>query len=288
VAGCEKTRFVHLMTSSFPARLHVLLARDSNIGVIIRRGPAKAVCTVVWNRATNEFTVGQWMRGRIYERRCDVSPDGKYLIYFAMNGRWQSEAKGAWTAISRVPYLKAITLFPKGDCWVGGGLFTGRRNYWLNDGYGHEPALQESLEVKRDLRFVPVGAQGGECLSVYYPRLLRDGWTHCACDKVGPHESVDTFEKPITGGWMLRKSAHAQIGSPPGKGCYWDEHRIVHSTGPTIACDDWEWADAVGGMLYWARKGRLHSGVVRKGAIADEKLLFDFNPMEFEAIAAPY
>jgi cytochrome bd-type quinol oxidase subunit 2 len=30
--------------------------------------------------------VGQWLKGRIYERRSDLSPDGKHLIYFAMNG----------------------------------------------------------------------------------------------------------------------------------------------------------------------------------------------------------
>ncbi|MGL5942167.1 MAG: hypothetical protein ACRC2S_17700 [Waterburya sp.] len=40
-----------------------------------------------------------------------------------MNGKWQSEAKGAWTAIARVAWLKAIELLPKGDCWHGGGLF---------------------------------------------------------------------------------------------------------------------------------------------------------------------
>ena len=43
------------------------------------------------------------MRGRVYERRSDVSPDGKYFIYFAMNGRWTTATKGAWTAIARVP-----------------------------------------------------------------------------------------------------------------------------------------------------------------------------------------
>lgn len=76
----------------FPARLHVLLARDTKVGLVIRRGPAKSVCTVLWNRERDTFKLGQWMRGRIYERRCDLSPDGTRFIYFAMNGRWQSEA----------------------------------------------------------------------------------------------------------------------------------------------------------------------------------------------------
>src|SRR5436305_9766331 len=92
----------------FPARLHVLLGIDAKVGLVIRRGPSKSVCTVLWNRERDTFKLGQWMRGRIYERRSDLSPDGRHLIYFAMNGRWQSETKGSWTAISRVPYLKAM------------------------------------------------------------------------------------------------------------------------------------------------------------------------------------
>ena len=133
----------------FPARIHVLLAHDAPLGVVIRRGPSRQVCTMLWNRETDEFRLGQWFKGRIYERRADLSPDGKYLIYFAMNGRWGSEARGSWTAISRAPYLKAIALYPKGDCWLGGGLFTGNRTYYLNDGCGAE-AMIATDEVTRD------------------------------------------------------------------------------------------------------------------------------------------
>ncbi len=79
---------------------------------------------MLWDRQCDRFQLGQWLKGRIYERRSDLSPDGKYLIYFAMNGRWQSEACGAWTAISQAPYLKAIAIFPKGI--VGMGVVCGR------------------------------------------------------------------------------------------------------------------------------------------------------------------
>jgi hypothetical protein len=58
----------------FAARIHVLLATDAPLGVVIRRGPAKQVCTVLWDRKTDEFRVGQWLKGRIYERRSDISP----------------------------------------------------------------------------------------------------------------------------------------------------------------------------------------------------------------------
>jgi hypothetical protein len=40
-----------------PARLHVILAREAPLAVAIRRGPAKQVCTVLWNRRTDESSL---------------------------------------------------------------------------------------------------------------------------------------------------------------------------------------------------------------------------------------
>jgi hypothetical protein len=271
----------------FAARIHVLLARDAPLGVVIRRGPSKSVCTILWNRSTDEFTLGQWMRGRIYERRSDLSPDGKYMLYFAMNGRWESETRGAWTAISRAPYLKALTLLAKGDCWNGGGLFTSKRAFWLNDGYGHS-ILHASTEVRRNFSYVPTASHGGECPGVYYLRLERDGWIDRGGESIGKSHDVDTFEKSLSKGWMLRKLAHGEVGAKAGHGCYWDEHQLVHHNGDSINCPDWEWADLDNDRLVWASGGKLHAGLFRDGKLCQTKVLHDFNGMKFEAIAAPY
>lgn len=97
-------------------------------------------------------------------------------MYFAMNGRPESATQGAWTAISRVPYLKAINLYAKGDCWHGGGLFLAEREFWLNDGCGHQD-LESSSFLQRKMDGAPPEDFGGECLTVYFNRLQRDGWT---------------------------------------------------------------------------------------------------------------
>src|SRR5438094_7956154 len=94
------------MSARVPARLHVLLASEAAVGVVLRRGPANAVCSVLWDRKKDTFEIGQWLRARSYERRADLSPDGRHLIYFAMNGRWTSEARGSCTASARAPWLK--------------------------------------------------------------------------------------------------------------------------------------------------------------------------------------
>src|ERR1700735_2789719 len=73
--------------SAFPARLHVILARRAELGIVVRRGPAKSICTLLWDRRTDTFCMGQWLRGRIYGRRCDLSPDGRYLWGAVLEGR---------------------------------------------------------------------------------------------------------------------------------------------------------------------------------------------------------
>src|SRR3954470_13510993 len=176
----------------FPARLHVLLAREGPAALVIRRGPAKTSCVVHWDRRKDTFRVGQWVRARIYERRCDLSPDGNWFIYFAMNGRWQSETKGSWTAVSLAPYLKAISLYAKGDCWHGGGLFTGKKTFWLN-GFGYSP-LREDRRVIRDEKYSPPAHYGSECTGVYYVRLQRDGWKLVSSDTRSFGDAYTMFE----------------------------------------------------------------------------------------------
>lgn len=283
---------------SYPARLHVVFAAEKSLAVVFRRGPSKAVCTFLWDRQKDKFTIGQWLKGRIYERRSDLSPDGQYLLYFAMNGKWFSETAGAWTAISRAPYLKAIELYKKGDCWEGGGLFLSKNSYWLNDRYYYDEAfLRKSNEVKALEGYVPEGGYGGtvdgiyfnaEDTGVYYRKLIRDGWIHKKVDKQ-QSGSKYTFEKTLPKNWILRKHAH-EGGSSEGKSCYWDEHSLVNTiSGKELLCSDWEWAEQDQGDIVWASKGILYrANILSNTEIGQAKALYDFNGCTFEDIIAPY
>ena len=112
-------------------RLHVLLARESNMAIIIRRGPSKQTCVIGWDRGTDEFRIGQWFKGKIYHHRSDISPDGKYWIYFALHFSYGR----TWTVAAKTPYLKAIDFYSKHSAWHGGGIFLKNDTYWLNDRY---------------------------------------------------------------------------------------------------------------------------------------------------------
>jgi hypothetical protein len=276
-------------------RLHILLARASPLALVLRRGPSNAVAAIEWNRDTDRFKVGQWLRGRIYEKRCDLSPDGKLFLYFAMNGRWSSPTRGAWTAISYAPYLRAIALFAKGDCWHGGGMFVDNRTYWLNDGYGHE-VLSDTTEVQRAEPAPYAPHWGGECWGVYFNRLGRDGWT--ARPELAPPRTrsggMMVFERPLSHGWVLRKLARAG-NAPPGRGVYFDEHELIEpGRGRALRRHDWEWADFDGDRLVWAESGALWAGQINarsyklEDPIDRPTLLHDFSAMTFEALRAPY
>jgi hypothetical protein len=258
---------------AFPARLHALLASEAPVGVVFRRGPANTVCSILWNRERDEFQVGQWLRARLYERRSDISPDGRHMIYFV------GKATSSWTAISKTPWLKAVVFFEKGDRWQGGGLFTSSSKYWVN---GCHSSVRDESKLKEDVKFRPKGGHGAECLSVYDPRLLRDGWT---LKEQTRGQAI--FEKALPQGWTLRKYAFADVRHPQGAGCYWDEHELERGE-TRLLMPKWEWADLDRDTVVWAEGGCLHRAPVLKKGLGPPKVLFDFNPLKFERREAPY
>ena len=154
-----------------PARLYCLLAREARSGVIFRRGPTRHVLLIKWNLDGDTFEFGQWLKGRIYERRCDLSPSGDRLIYFAATYK---EPLMSWTALSKPPWLTAIALWPKGDGWNGGGFFNTDTDLVLN-----HPQDQSELQPDSDLGDVRVTGYApyrGEDDTVYHHLLRRGGW----------------------------------------------------------------------------------------------------------------
>ena len=269
-----------------PARLHVLLASKSNKAVVIRRGPSNQVATILWDRKVDSFEVGQWMKGRIYERRSDLSPTGDYMIYFARQIVGRSGKVKFWTAISRAPYLKAMVRYPKGDAWRGGGLWTGKNSYWLNDRRCWLRGFRREVTQVRQSPYESV--YGDECPGVYFHRLTRDGWSMTCSREHGRNwASGVLFEKPMPNDWTLTKRFFE--GGKEGQPAYWEDH-IVRNTRTGAVCPkpSWEWADADGSNLLWASNGKLYRGRCGKTGLIDERLLMDFNTLRFEARVAPY
>ena len=65
-------------------RLHLFFATENDRAVILRQGPARQFRMILWHRDSDTFEDGQWIKTKVYVERCDLSPDGRHFIYFAL------------------------------------------------------------------------------------------------------------------------------------------------------------------------------------------------------------
>jgi hypothetical protein len=239
--------------------------------------------------------MGQWFKGRIYERRCDLSPSGEKLIYFAANYR---SPLYTWTAVSRPPFLTALLLWPKGDAWGGGGLFNNERTIGLNHPQSQWDLAAE-FALPKGMSVEPSGiyAGRGEDDPILHQRLLRDGWNFRQAPEVRENKLTSRIwqefsKKEIwaksSGSWtleMLVAGIHERDGS-----WYALEHRILDAQ-ERVALDlgrsDWaDWSRS--GELLFAREGCLYRIVVDgKSELGTPEELIDLRDLKFEPSVAP-
>lgn len=226
-----------------------------------RRGPSKSVLLIGWNTSNDTFQQGQWLRGRIYERRCDLSPDGNLLLYFAASYR---KPYYSWSAISRPPYLTALALWPKGDGWGGGGHFLSQHRIALNH-RGGEMTIAEGFSIPKWLRAEQFGKRPGwgEDDPIWSERLLRDGWSLVSYptttkDDFGSKVGIE-FEPPMkwrkpNPKWPKRYSLEMSITGMKERDGPWylTEHSIVREKDELdkIGRSDWADWDQSGDLLF--------------------------------------
>lgn len=149
--------FPAMPSSELPApRIYILFAREANKALILRRGPSKWTQLISWDLDSDTFEEGHWFKGRIYEKRSDLSPDGKYLVYFASKYHLGYENKGyknTFTAISKPPYLTALALWPVGHTWYGGGFFESDLCVNLNISEWYQPHKDHLPHSKLEVRY---------------------------------------------------------------------------------------------------------------------------------------
>ncbi len=260
------------------ARLHVLTATEAPTAVILRRGPTRHVASLLWNRETDEITLGQWLKGRIYEHRSDLSPDGKHMVWFG--GTRRTIGQGSWhTVVSRAPWLRAIVFLPQDWTWHGGGAFTEDGRVFLNGG-GVLPENSDGLRPAPQDSF-PHGTDGFHMGGLYAAMMARRGWIRTAGDR---YETKLATGLPH--GWSLRLSfvLHAK-----NRSIISHAYSLAHPEYGHRPCPDWEWAEPWEGGMHFAARGCLFASEIgAKGAIGEPREIADLNGMEFERIRAPY
>jgi hypothetical protein len=238
------------------------------------------------------------LKGRIYERRSDLSPDGDLLACYVANNR---PPLYSWVAISRPPYLTALALWPGQGMW-GGGLFgddwrTLRLNY-LSLSQPLTPTDQErptSLKVSLITPLVDEEA-------LVSLRLERDGWIirtegkRIRMKRGSPFQT--RFDPPAirdkaigAGGFKLRVALHG-TGETNGSPYVETSQILDHQDHLVLDLGRIDWSDidhngdvlyAAHGCLYRLRNQEIGSEPGR----AAPSMIADLNGLDFESVVAP-
>jgi hypothetical protein len=126
---------------------------------------------MLWDTDSDEIEHGSWFKGRIYAERCDLSWDGRWMVYFAMGSGGQT-----WNGICEPPMLRTIADVPHDGTWAGGGVFSERNKLRSNDVWYSDRSLSEFTNSKAFPFSIERIPSGGEVFPILSERLDRDGW----------------------------------------------------------------------------------------------------------------
>jgi hypothetical protein len=273
--------------------LFCLIAQDSPVAVVFRKGPSKLVQILRWDLTNDRFERGQWFKGRIYERFCDLSPSGKYLVYWAGNHK---EPYYDWTAVSRPPYLTALILWPNIGS-DGGGMFSSDSRLQLVN-----PSLFRKAGEPRPIGFETLqweGSASSELGYVFESRMYREGWNHLQRGEAARYREVATkgdMRRPFEPIDIMRKSngsshlemrtlGRDEVGGPP----YVVEYRVSDLDDRTkldLQRADWADWDKNGDLLY-AKSGCIFRFKADQIGTGVPIMLIDLTESSFEPLEAP-
>lgn len=128
-------------------RMHLEFASASPVAAILRRGPTSWVRLLAWNTLTDVIEAGSWFHGRISDDGCSVSPDGKLFAYRATkyHGQKTRSVDYAWTAVSKLPWLTALALWPQSGTWGGRAKFVDNRSLIIDCPHWESLATNDRL-----------------------------------------------------------------------------------------------------------------------------------------------
>lgn len=241
--------------------MFLLCARTAPLVVVIRRKPTRWFHVLCWDTRTDAIEHGSWFYGRLYEKRCDVSPDGQWLIYFA--SAQHKSTFPTWTGLCRPPWLKTLAECEGVGTWLGGGFWRDERELLVNGCTTlARPSRSEPKEsAKHPFAVIPhAWSRDPGDLEVLSHRFDRDWQPDAAAS--APHTPAKE-----NGNWSMRGVTWTWTRKPTPR------HPALRATGPfgmqsgfRFALDghpgfldgaDWCEYDALG-QLVFSRGGALH------------------------------
>jgi hypothetical protein len=105
-------------------RIYCITAVEAPIVAVFRHGPTQWSHIGRWDLGRLHYEPGAWLGGRIFPRRCDLSPR-EFLYYFVHKPSATWELGEAYVAISKLPWLTALHAFATCGTWTRGYFFHG-------------------------------------------------------------------------------------------------------------------------------------------------------------------
>jgi hypothetical protein len=233
-------------------RLYVLVATHAPVALILRRGPSTWWHLIKWDLERLTLEPGAWLKGTLYPRRSDISPDGQLFGYFAL--RSSPPPWDTYFAVSKVPWLTALAAWHTHGTWTGGCQF-------YRDG---RLAIAGAMDIQPFYGHYPKAAVGGMDTDWVHHNLQNEykrGWQAMPDD---PHDLRQMYlPDTATPAFLMRRYqpgrqsgvlilAHAGVDfSRPGiEGVQVHYLREERDSGKITPLPETAWAD-------WDQQGRL-------------------------------
>jgi hypothetical protein len=259
-------------------RIFGITALRAPVVAIIRRGPSAWMHVGRWDLETPAYESGAWLRGTIYPQRCDLSPDGRWLAYFALKASAEWALGATYIAISRLPWLTALAGWGIGSTWTRGMQFLEDPSVWEID----EPDLGDlgpvrdrfGLRLSRADSFAVERRRGWTETADTPPRAEDDAWDERRGDRVVMEKTRPNSEGPdrltVRGTYAAIRELH---------GIRTDVRYALHSDDEASHLEDVQWADwdAWGRLLVATVDGRLQIRDVARGRPTDGSITWETN-----------
>ncbi|MCK4873950.1 MAG: hypothetical protein KAS72_14610 [Phycisphaerales bacterium] len=172
----------------------------------------------LWNQSTNQRSRVLWYHGRVYEWRCDISYDGKFVVFFATVPRPSEQVYGV-TGVCKAPWGAPAFRWTQSHSTCGGGVFIDPRTLHVN--IVDDPKVLKCTppaDACRAMKMLPFNVETspfglGDDDPSRQLRFKRDGWW---CIEEGGPWKLD----PETGMWPEVEPIHRW--APPDGGWHID------------------------------------------------------------------
>lgn len=155
-------------------RIYCITAAEAQVAAVFLRGPSKWSHVGRWHLENGNYEPGAWLDGRIFPRRSDVSPDGRFLCYFAHKPSATWEHGEAYVALSKLPWLTALHAFRTCGTWTRGYCFAEKRRGKTLEGV--KLPIPYGLAPIRVVQFANERRRGWQETADCPPRRPGDFW----------------------------------------------------------------------------------------------------------------